>query len=93
MKFILAPLLTATQLVAADFRLATPFTEHMVLQQMGYGGIPGIKDLGEKNIHPTDKAPIGERLAYLALHNVHGKAILAEGPTLREAKIEGQRSI
>ena len=46
-------------------------------------------DLGdEKNIHPTDKLPIGIRLALLAEKHTLNKDIVAEGPTLKEIKIE-----
>jgi sialate O-acetylesterase len=35
------------------------------------------------NIHPNEKAPIGDRLARCALANSYGKKILFQGPTLR----------
>jgi sialate O-acetylesterase len=47
-------------------------------------------DLGDaKNIHPKDKAPIGERLALLARRDVLGEALLAEGPSFKAMKISG----
>lgn len=48
-------------------------------------------DLGDaKNIHPTDKAPIADRLARIARSDVHGESIPAHGPSLRKHRIDGQ---
>ncbi|MDB2462683.1 hypothetical protein N9W61_01090 [Algibacter sp.] len=45
-------------------------------------------DLGdETNIHPTDKFPIGQRLALLAAKYTLNKKIVAEGPMLKESVI------
>lgn len=39
-------------------------------------------DTGDANdIHPAEKAPVGERLALLALRNVHGREVVCAGPT------------
>ena len=38
------------------------------------------------NIHPTEKVPVGERLALLALKNVYGRDVVVAGPTF--AKFE-----
>jgi sialate O-acetylesterase len=47
-------------------------------------------DLGDpKNIHPADKAPIAERLARIARHDIHGEIISARGPEYRNHMIEG----
>jgi len=51
-------------------------------------------DLGdEKNIHPADKAPIGERLALLARRDVYGEKIEAQGPVFKRATIEANRVV
>ncbi len=43
-------------------------------------------DLGDSlNVHPTQKRPVGERLALLALKNTYHKNILADGPTIKSA--------
>jgi sialate O-acetylesterase len=54
-------------------------------------GIAITVDTGDaKDLHPTDKQPVGERLALLALHDVYGKAIASQGPTFERAeKIAG----
>ena len=47
-------------------------------------------DLGDpKNIHPADKAPIVDRLARVARHDIHGEKIPARGPVYQNHKIEG----
>lgn len=38
------------------------------------------------NIHPTEKVPVGERLAFLALKDVYGRDVVTAGPTF--AKFE-----
>lgn len=51
-------------------------------------------DLGdEKNIHPADKAPICERLALLALRDVYGEKLSAQGPVLKSASVKGDRMV
>ena len=40
-------------------------------------------DIGEPtNVHPHNKAPLGERLAKIALENAYGKKIESSGPRL-----------
>lgn len=47
-------------------------------------------DIGEKaDIHPRDKRPVGERLAKLALRDVYGKNVIADGPAYASHKVEG----
>lgn len=47
-------------------------------------------DLGHPtNIHPTDKLPIGKRLAVLAAHDTLGKEIQSRGPVLKKVKSKG----
>lgn len=44
-------------------------------------GCAVIIDTGDAgDIHPTEKLPVGERLALLALREVHGREIVAAGP-------------
>jgi sialate O-acetylesterase len=56
-------------------------------------GMVVISDIGNLgNIHPTNKAPVGERLARWALHGTYGKkALVHSGPTVKEvARAEGR---
>jgi sialate O-acetylesterase len=55
-------------------------------------GMASTMDKGEEFcIHPADKKAGGDRLAYQALVKTYGKkGFAAEGPVLKEMKIEGQ---
>jgi sialate O-acetylesterase len=53
-------------------------------------GMTVITDIGDvKDIHPTNKAEVGRRLALLALAQDYGKDVPFSGPVYREAKVEG----
>lgn len=46
-------------------------------------------DLGDvKNIHPTDKLPIGQRAALLAAKHTLGFSVTAQGPVLKNVEIQ-----
>jgi len=62
----------------------------MKVLDLPHTGVANTIDLGDvKNIHPKDKAPIGQRLALLAARDVNGKQIEARGPTFRDITITG----
>lgn len=47
-------------------------------------------DVGdEKDVHPHDKAPVGKRLALLALARTYGQAVPCSGPVLRSVTRDG----
>lgn len=51
-------------------------------------------DVGNKNdIHPTDKKPVGERLAASALNTVYGYKIPYSGPVYKSVKFENGKAI
>lgn len=52
-------------------------------------------DVGDnRSIHPVDKEPLGRRLAALALKRDYGfSGIVADSPTLREARTDGDRLV
>jgi sialate O-acetylesterase len=51
-------------------------------------------DLGsEKDIHPKDKAPIGQRLALLAASDVNGQKVAARGPKYKGMSTDGAEVI
>lgn len=46
-------------------------------------------DVGDrKDVHPHDKAPVGDRLARIALANVYGRKIEFSGPHYESCKVE-----
>ncbi len=62
--------------------------------QLPHTGVANTIDLGDvKNIHPADKAPIGERLALLACRDVHGQKIMGQGPTYKSIEIKGAQVV
>ena len=58
--------------------------------------VPGVGlavtiDVGEADdVHPRDKQSVGDRLARLALRDVYGRDVAADGPTLRSATRDGE---
>ena len=49
-------------------------------------------DLGdEKNVHPKDKLPVGQRLALLAERDTLGMDVEAQGPVLKSVERKGDR--
>jgi sialate O-acetylesterase len=60
-------------------------------QRVPRTGMVVIIDLGDANdIHPRDKRPVGERLATLALHHLHGRLdLVPTGPLHRTTVVEG----
>lgn len=53
-----------------------------------------ITDLGdEKDIHPKQKKPVGERLALAARKLAYGEDLVYSGPLLRSMKVEGNNAI
>jgi sialate O-acetylesterase len=51
-------------------------------------GVIVTADTGDAdNIHPTEKIPVGERLARLALKDVYGRDVVTAGPTFARLEI------
>jgi sialate O-acetylesterase len=60
-----------------------------VARELPQVGVTVITDVGdEKDIHPTKKKPVGERLALAARKLAYGENIVAFGPTFRSAAVE-----
>ncbi len=60
--------------------------------------IPGTSlvtliDLGDEDVHPPDKKPVGERVAFSALAGVYGKEIASSGPVYESMKIDGNKAV
>jgi len=50
-------------------------------------------DVGDVSIHPPDKAPVGRRLAWWALHEVYGRDVAYTGPVVKQVTLDGDRAI
>lgn len=60
-----------------------------VAQDLPKVGVAVITDVGdEKDIHPTRKQPVGERLALLARKLGYGERVVASGPSFRSASVD-----
>jgi len=59
--------------------------------QMPNVGVVITIDMGEANIHPKIKAPVGARIALLARAMVHGHKIVHSGPTFERMTREGDK--
>ena len=52
-----------------------------------------ITDFGnEKDIHPTPKQPVGERLSLAARAQTYGEKIVYSGPLFKEMKVDGDKA-
>lgn len=66
----------------------------MTLSKLSNTGMAVITDVGnEKNIHPTPKQPVGERLAVAARGIVYKEKIEYSGPVYESLKIDGDKAI
>lgn len=66
----------------------------MKVLELPHTSVVNTVDLGdEKNIHPSDKAPICERLALIAGCDVYGKGVVGRGPSIKNSSVEGRRMI
>lgn len=64
--------------------------QEIVAAKMPGVGMAVSMDIGVKdNIHPPEKKPVGERLARLALRDVYGKDVIADGPRFASHEVEG----
>lgn len=64
----------------------------MTLKRVPNTGLAVTIDVGEeKNLHPPNKAPVGERLALWALGTTYGKPIVYSGPIYKSMDVEGNR--
>jgi sialate O-acetylesterase len=68
--------------------------QRQVSRELPNVGLAVITDVGdEKDIHPTKKEPVGERLALAARRLAYKENIVASGPTFRSATTEGRKVI
>lgn len=66
----------------------------MKVLNLPHTAVANTIDLGdEKNIHPTDKLPIGQRLALLAAKNTLKYSVISEGPRMKKVEVQGSNVI
>lgn len=74
----------------AELREAQRLTTH----RLPNTGMAVITDVGEEDdIHPQQKAPVGERLALAARGIAYGEEITFSGPEYRSLRIDGNKAI
>ncbi len=54
-------------------------------------GMAVTTDIGENNLHPTNKLDVGRRLALLAFAKTYGRAVECHGPTYESCQVESNR--
>lgn len=66
-------------------------SQRRLLQELPNVAMAVSSDLGDSlNVHPTQKRPIGERLARIALHNLYGyDNVVPSGPLVKSATLVG----
>lgn len=69
---------------AQDLLLKLPNTGRIVTTDL----VDDVKDL-----HPTDKWDVGQRLALQALKKTYGQDLLADGPSLAKVTLKGQEAL
>lgn len=79
-------------------KLRAGWPEFREMQDYVAKNLPGVYcintiDLGasNSNVHPSDKKPVGERLANTALNKVYGQKIACDFPTLKAFKAQGNK--
>ena len=78
-----------------DQRSWAPMRESQLkVLELPYTSVANTIDLGHPtNIHPSDKLPVGKRLALLAAHDTLGQEILASGPVMTQVNSKPDRLI
>jgi sialate O-acetylesterase len=66
--------------------------QRMTLEKVPNTGLAVTIDVGEeKNLHPPNKAPVGERLALWALGTTYAERIVYSGPLYQSMNVEGDK--
>lgn len=62
----------------------------LALQHIDYAGMAVTIDVGDpKDLHPSHKLPVGQRLALLARALVYGEKVVCSGPLYEKKTVEG----
>ncbi len=63
-------------------------------QKVKHTGMAVSIDVGDKNtIHPTNKKPVGERLAAIAFNQVYGMKVPYSGPVYKSVEFKGNKAV
>jgi sialate O-acetylesterase len=63
-------------------------------KNLPHTGMVVTNDLGTKdNIHPTNKQPVGKRMAAIAFNQVYGFNIPYSGPVFKSVRLEGNHAV
>jgi sialate O-acetylesterase len=74
----------------SDFSLPSMWWAQQSALKIPHTGMAVTNDIGDpKDIHPTNKFDVGERLARWALADSYGKDLVKSGPLFQSAKVEG----
>jgi sialate O-acetylesterase len=82
--------------IAPNVRMAPEIREAQLLswQKVPRTAMAVITDVGnETDIHPTQKEPVGDRLALAARAIAYGEKIPYSGPVYQSMKVEGNRAV
>ncbi len=78
------------QSVTPDFRE----TQYRIWQKTPHTGMVVTTDVGDaRDIHPTRKAPVGERLALAARAISYGENVEYSGPVFQSMSVDGNRAV
>ena len=64
----------------------------MTLAAVPHTGMAVTTDVGDADIHPTRKQPVGARLALAARAVAYGEKVVHSGPVFHEMKVKGDRA-
>lgn len=69
-------------------------SQRRLLELTQHTGMAVTHDVGDRyDVHPTDKQPVGQRLARWALSSTYGRPCIPSGPLYRSKQLEGDRVI
>ena len=65
--------------------------QYAITREIPNTGIAGTTDIGDMDLHPKKKEPVGRRLALQALKKTYGKDVVADGPAFKSFSVEGSK--
>ncbi len=69
-------------------------SQRRLLSVTRHTGMAVTHDVGDRtDVHPTDKQPVGERLARWALHSTYGRPCVPSGPLFRSMQVADDKAV